>query len=357
MTEDVFTKHITSSTTTEEKRKQQVLAAASRVFARLGYAATIDQIAREIGVTKGRVYYYFKSKQDILFHIFRQAMNSFLEEATAADHPDLPADQRLRLVLTSHIYAICENRAVMTVFMDLRRELLPEHWREVAASRKRYELIIQNLIREGIKQGYFIPENEKVLSYTILGSINWVYVWFRDEGELNKEQIAHVMTDYLLHGLRRRTELSSAKLGRTINEISVGDSASFSKTVSETDVYLFAGITGDFNPVHVNEEFAKKTLFGKRIAHGGITTSLIAPVLGTILPGLGTIALETTCRFKAPVFPGDTITASATVLEKDETRNRVRMDLKWENQDGVIVAKGEAVVMPPKEEYKDIFGL
>lgn len=151
--------------------------------------------------------------------------------------------------------------------------------------------------------------------------------------------------------------MSSVQLGKTINEISIGDSASFSKTISETDVYLFAGITGDFNPIHVNEEFARKTMFGKRIAHGGITTSLIAPVLGTILPGLGTVALETTCRFKAPVFPGDTITASAIVLEKDEGKNRVRMDLKWVNQDDVVVAEGEAVVMPPKEEYKELFGL
>ncbi len=151
--------------------------------------------------------------------------------------------------------------------------------------------------------------------------------------------------------------MSSVQLGKTISEISIGDSASFSKTISETDVYLFAGITGDFNPIHVNEEFARKTMFGKRIAHGGITTSLIAPVLGTILPGLGTVALETTCRFKAPVFPGDTITASATVLEKDEEKNRVRMALKWVNQNDVVVAEGEAVVMPPKEEYKELFGL
>ncbi len=147
------------------------------------------------------------------------------------------------------------------------------------------------------------------------------------------------------------------KLGKTIKEISIGDSASFSKTITETDIYLFAGITGDFNPMHVNEEFSRKTMFGKRIAHGGITTSLIAPVLGTILPGLGTVALETSCRYRAPVFPGDTVTATATVLEKDEKRNRVRMELKWVNQEGTVVADGTAVVMPPKEEYKQMFGL
>ena len=151
--------------------------------------------------------------------------------------------------------------------------------------------------------------------------------------------------------------MSGIKLGKTINEIELGDSASFSKTISETDIYLFAGITGDFNPMHVNEEFAKKTMFGKRIAHGGIATSLIAPVLGTMLPGLGTVAIAMSVRYRAPVYPGDTITATATVVEKMVEKNKVRMEMKWVNQDGTEVALGEGTVMPPKEEYKQLFGL
>jgi len=152
-------------------------------------------------------------------------------------------------------------------------------------------------------------------------------------------------------------QLSSIKLGKTISEISIGDNASFTKTISETDIYLFAGISGDFNPMHVNEEFAKKTMFGRRIAHGAIATSLIAPVLGTMLPGLGTVAIDTSVRYKAPVYPGDTITATATVVEIFEEKNRVRMELKWVNQGGTEVAIGEGTVMPPKEEYKQMFGL
>lgn len=353
----IFEKHSSEAVNAEARRKQQILAVASEVFARLGYGATIDQIAEEMGVTKGHIYYYFQSKQEILFQIFRQAMDFFFQEIAQAGDPGQPAPQRLHSILKAHINAICENRAIMTVFMDLRRDLLPGHWQEIADRRNKYEQFLQGLIKEGMEEGYFIPENEKILSYTILGSINWVYVWFQERGDLNKEQIADLIAAYLLQGLRRWPDMAAVQLGKTIGEINVGDSASFSKTVSETDVYLFAGITGDFNPMHVNEEFARKSMFGKRIAHGGITTSLIAPVLGTILPGLGTVALETTCRFKAPVFPGDTITASATVLEKDEAKNRVRMDLKWTNQEGVIVAKGEAVVMPPKEEYKEMFGI
>jgi len=137
------------------------------------------------------------------------------------------------------------------------------------------------------------------------------------------------------------------KLGKSYDELVIGEEARFSKTITETDVYLFAGISGDFNPMHVNEEFAKRTPFKTRIAHGGLPQSLIAPVLGMKLPGLGTVAVEISCRFKAPVFFGDTITASARVVEKIEQRKWVRMALAWTNQHGASVAVGEAVVMPP----------
>ncbi len=137
------------------------------------------------------------------------------------------------------------------------------------------------------------------------------------------------------------------KLGKSYHELVIGEEASFTKTITETDVYLFAGISGDFNPMHVNEEFAKRTPFKTRIAHGGLPQSLIAPVLGMKLPGLGTIAVEISCRFKAPVFFGDTITASARIVEKIEKKQWVRMALSWTNQHGTSIAEGEAVVMPP----------
>jgi uncharacterized OB-fold protein/acyl dehydratase len=137
------------------------------------------------------------------------------------------------------------------------------------------------------------------------------------------------------------------ELGHSYDELEIGMSATFTKTISETDVYLFAGISGDFNPMHVNEEFAKTTPFGTRIAHGALPYSLIAPVLGMKLPGLGTVALEMSVRFKAPTYFGDTITAKATVSEKLEAKRRVRMECVWTNQDGKVVATGHAVVIPP----------
>jgi 3-hydroxybutyryl-CoA dehydratase len=137
------------------------------------------------------------------------------------------------------------------------------------------------------------------------------------------------------------------KFGLTYDELEIGMKASFTKTVSETDVYLFSAISGDFNPMHVDEEFAKNTPFGKRIAHGAVPQALIGNVLGMKLPGLGTILVEASTRFKAPTYFGDTITASAEIIEKLEEKRRVRLKLLWTNQNGQTVATGEAVVIPP----------
>ena len=146
------------------------------------------------------------------------------------------------------------------------------------------------------------------------------------------------------------------EFGKTYDEISVGDSATMTKTISETDVYLFAGITGDFNPMHVNEEFAKKTPFGKRIAHGALPLGLIAPVLGMKLPGLGTVVTRISMKFKAPTFFGDTVTAKAEVVEKLDEKKRVIVKLTWVNQNGTPIGEGEATVIPPPKELKAMLG-
>ncbi|MCB1165815.1 MAG: MaoC family dehydratase [Leptospiraceae bacterium] len=135
--------------------------------------------------------------------------------------------------------------------------------------------------------------------------------------------------------------------GKTFDEIQIGDTASFSKTLTETDIYLFAGISGDFNPVHVDEEYAKTTPFKTRIAHGGLASSLLAPVLGMKLPGLGTVALEVTQRYRDAVYPGDTITCEVEVIRKIDRLKAVEMKIVWTNQKGRLVSKGTCRVLPP----------
>lgn len=125
--------------------------------------------------------------------------------------------------------------------------------------------------------------------------------------------------------------------GYYLEDLSVGMSASYAKTVTETDVVLFAGISGDDNPVHINEEFARETKFQGRIVHGMFSAALISCVAGTRLPGPGAIYTDQQLRFKAPVRIGDTVTATCTVKEIVAARRRVVADT-------VCTVKGEVVV-------------
>jgi len=136
--------------------------------------------------------------------------------------------------------------------------------------------------------------------------------------------------------------------GLMYEQIAVGDKAEITRTISESDVYLFAGITGDTNPAHLNEEYAKTTKFGKRIAHGILVCGLISNVLGNQLPGNGTIYMSQTVKFLSPIYFGDTITARAEVIEKRDEKKRVVLKTTCVNQEGNLVVEGEAVVSPPR---------
>ena len=120
------------------------------------------------------------------------------------------------------------------------------------------------------------------------------------------------------------------------------------KTIGESDVYLFAGITGDLNPAHTDEVSASQTPFGGRIAHGILSAGLISAVLGMRLPGPGTIYLGQELKFTKPVRIGDTVTATATVSEIVAEKNIVKLETICTNQKGEVVIKGMATVMPPK---------
>ena len=137
-------------------------------------------------------------------------------------------------------------------------------------------------------------------------------------------------------------------IGKTFDQMEVGDSDQFSKTVTDSDIYLFAGVSGDVNPAHIDEEYAKGTFFKTRIAHGILSAGFISAVIGTRLPGPGSVYMQQTLTFLAPVHIGDTITATATVIEKMEEKKRVRLKTICTNQDGVKTLEGEALVSPPR---------
>lgn len=126
------------------------------------------------------------------------------------------------------------------------------------------------------------------------------------------------------------------------------DEGTFTKTISERDVFRFADASGDYNPLHVDDHYARNTIFGQRVAHGILTAGIISTVLASEIPGLGTIFVELAIKFLKPVFFNDTITARAMV-EEIISPTRIRMLVACVNQKGEDVAIGNAIVIPPKE--------
>jgi 3-hydroxybutyryl-CoA dehydratase len=140
--------------------------------------------------------------------------------------------------------------------------------------------------------------------------------------------------------------------GYDIEDLSVGMSAETAKTITEADIILFSGVSTDVNAVHLNEEFAKTTMFGGRIAHGMLTATLISAVLGNRLPGPGCIYVGQSLKFKAPVRPGDTVTAKVTVKEIVLEKGRVVLDTVC-TVGGKVVIEGEALMMPTSRARRE----
>jgi 3-hydroxybutyryl-CoA dehydratase len=139
---------------------------------------------------------------------------------------------------------------------------------------------------------------------------------------------------------------ADVKAGKTYADLHVGMKVSIENTVSEQDVSDFARISGDYNPLHMDEDYARNTVFGTRVAHGALTASYISAILGNELPGPGAIFTEMTLSFKRPVKIGDTVVATAEVVEMIERGSRVRLSVRCD-VGGKMVMKGEATVMVP----------
>ena len=141
-------------------------------------------------------------------------------------------------------------------------------------------------------------------------------------------------------------EIDDELHGYYFEDLEVGMTEAYAKTLTEADIVLFAGISGDINPVHLNHEFASQTIFEGRIAHGMLTASFISAVIGTKLPGPGCIYVDQALRFKAPVKSGDTVKARATLIELIADRNHAKLETICTVGDTVVI-EGHATVMVP----------
>lgn len=135
-------------------------------------------------------------------------------------------------------------------------------------------------------------------------------------------------------------------------ELEIGQTASVSRTISAQDISAFAGLTGDNNPIHFDEEYARQTRFGRPIAHGILVAGLVSAVIGTQLPGPGTIYLHQEMDFRRPVYPGDTITATVEVSAIRPDKPIVTLATRCANQEGQIVLEGKAIVLVDRKEQR-----
>jgi 3-hydroxybutyryl-CoA dehydratase len=152
-----------------------------------------------------------------------------------------------------------------------------------------------------------------------------------------------------LHNLYKEISVSHLE-NTTFDELTIGQTASYTKTLTEDDITLFAAVSGDVNPVHLDADFAANTQFKQRIAHGMWTGAIISAALALELPGPGTIYLGQSLSFRAPVFIGDTITVKLEVTDKRDDKKFVTLACVAVNQDGRTVVKGSAEVIAPTEK-------
>jgi len=137
--------------------------------------------------------------------------------------------------------------------------------------------------------------------------------------------------------------------GYFIEDLTVGMSAAYAKTITEADIVIFAGISGDNNPLHLNEEFAKESIFKGRIAHGMLTAVFISTVLGTKLPGPGCVYMNQEVKFRAPVRPGETVTTTVTISDVILDKKRVIAQSVCKVRDKIVV-EGKSVLLVPSRK-------
>jgi AcrR family transcriptional regulator len=185
------------------RRQQEILDAAARVFHEKGYDSTsIQDIAGEVGILKGSLYYYISSKEDLLFEIIERTHREGLENVNRALESEGDALEKLRTVIVAHLTFLAENLVRVGVFLHEFRALGEERRRRIVGERDAFESIVRDLIRQGQSEGVVRDEiDPKLASLAILGMMNWLYQWYRPDGESSVAEVAEAFADFAVAGL------------------------------------------------------------------------------------------------------------------------------------------------------------
>ena len=181
----------------------EILQAAAAAFRRLGYhGATVEEIATALHMKKGNLYYYFRNKEEILFACHQYSLDRLLAILDDLERSGLPPEQKLRRLIGSFVSTILDELHGTALFLNLEA-LSPAHLRTVIARRDRFDKGMREVLKEGIRSGTFAYADAKLLSFAILGAVNWIPRWFNPEGPSTSQEIADKFADYLIAGLRR----------------------------------------------------------------------------------------------------------------------------------------------------------
>jgi AcrR family transcriptional regulator len=179
-----------------------ILKSAAAAFRRRGYhGATVEHIAESLDMKKGNLYYYFRSKEEILFACHQYSLDRLLGLLQDVEEPGVPPDQQLRRLITASVQLILDELPGTALFLDLEA-LTPAHRRAVVARRDRFDRGLRQILANGVASGQFAPIDPKLLSFAILGAVNWIPRWFSPEGPASSREVADRFADYLIGGLQ-----------------------------------------------------------------------------------------------------------------------------------------------------------
>ncbi len=187
--------------------REEILASATRLFAERGYrAVTIDDVATNLGYTKSVVYYYFKSKHEILWQLFQRTFELFFQSAEAIRKENLPTDVALAKMLRLHAVNVMKHRDTTAIWNRDESELEPQQRRQVRQMKRDYDALFESVFEAGVKQGLFREMPLHIAVGGMLGMSNWLYVWYDDKGPLSPDQIADHFTALLSDGYRKQSD-------------------------------------------------------------------------------------------------------------------------------------------------------
>ena len=180
-----------------------ILKSAAAAFRRLGYhGATVEQIAAALHMKKGNLYYYFKNKEEILFACHQYSLDRLMELLAAIEQRDVTPDEKLRQLIVAFVHTILDELHGTALFLDLEA-LSPAHLKAAILRRDRFDHGMRQIVEQGMASGVFAPTDAKLISFAILGAVNWIPRWFDPAGPATSQQIADTFADYLIAGLKR----------------------------------------------------------------------------------------------------------------------------------------------------------